>query len=139
MSLELLAAAAVANNFTAGNSRTPIYELSIEDARAKVKIKDGNKKPKEDGSQALVLGFGKKNLPLDVIKAGATRVNATADQVEQYTTILQEAIDNGSFDDTIAAAQLAAEEAANAPKVVEETTEEEVVAEAPVGVDLDAL
>lgn len=136
MSLAQLAAAAVSNNYN--TSRTPIYELSIEEARAKVKVKDGNKTPNEDGSQALVLGFGRKNLPLDIIAPKATRINATAEQVEEYTSILQGAIDGGDFDEVIAAAQIEYEEAAKAPKVAP-ATEEVVVETASVGVDLSEL
>lgn len=135
--LAQLAASAVANNYSANPNRTPIYELSIEDARAKVKVKDGNKKPNEDGSQALVLGFGRKNLPLDIIAPKATRINAAANQVEEYVSILQAAIDGGDFDEVIATAQLEYEEAAKAPKVAPAT--EEVAETTSVGVDLSEL
>lgn len=131
-----LEAAAVTNNFTKGSTRTPIYALSIEDARAKVKVKDGNKKPKEDGSVALTLTFGKRTLPLDVIKPKATRINATAEQVEQFTSVLETAVAEGAFDEIIIAAQAEAEAAANKAKA---NVEAGVPSEAAEGIDLDAL
>ena len=98
-----LAQAAVKNNYA---SKTPLYELPVEKARAFVKIKDGNRKPAENGSQALVLTLGRFNLGLDIIAPNATRVFATAEQIEQYTAVLQEAIDSGAFDEEIKLAQL---------------------------------
>ena len=141
MNLNDLAAHAVKNNYTPA-TRTPIEELGIEEARARVVIRDGNKVKSEDGSQAIVLGFGKKVLPLDVIKEGSTRVNATAEQVEAFSAALAEGVKNGDFDEAIVAMQAeikelklnppAKKEAVKADKVVPEP-------EAPAAVDLDAL
>lgn len=131
-----LAEAAVSNNFSRSSSRTPMYQLSIEEAREAVKIKDGNKKANEDGSQALTLTLGKHTLGLDVIKPKATRINATADQVEAFTEQLRAAINEGAFDDEIVAAQSKAE--ASAAKAAA-NVEAGVPTEAAEGVDLDAL
>lgn len=138
MSLEALAQFAVNNNNAKGTTRTPLYQLSIEDARMKVKIKDGNKIAKEDGSQALTLTLGKHTLSLDVIKPKATRVNATEDQVEEFTSALQAAVDAGEFDEAIIAAQAKADPA-NKPAEAPAETGDEGEEEAPEGVDLDAL
>ena len=101
-----LAAAAVANNNrTAKSTTVPAYLLPLDAARIAVKIKDGSRKPAEDGSKAITLTLGKITLDLDVIAAGATRVNASAEEVEGFTTMLQEAIDAGAFDEAIVAAQ----------------------------------
>ena len=134
MSLQLLAQFAVAQNFKAGSaSRTPLEDLSIEEARATVKVGDGNKKPAEDGSKALVLRFGKTTLALDVIAAGATRVNATAEQVEEFTKVLEAEVAAGSFDAAIVAAQARIREgkaaAAAKPKTQTATTVPEPSAE----------
>lgn len=143
-----LAAFAVANNFARGNSKVPTYELSLEEARKAVRVKDGNKRPKEDGTQALVLVLGKKTLKLDVIAANATRVNATAEQVEQFTAMLEGAVEAGQFDAAILEAQkelkTAKEEREAKPVVaVEEAPAVEMaevqVEAAPEGVDLDTL
>lgn len=134
MSLETLAQFAVSNNNTS-QARTPLHSLSIEDARAKVKVKDGNKVAKADGEQALTLTLGKHTLSLDVIKAGTTRLNITADQVEDVTANLQEAVDGGQFDDAIVAAQAKSDPANRKPAAsapVEPPS-------APESVDLDAL
>jgi len=140
MSLNIseLAQFATANNY-ARKSSTPSYELGIEEAREAVKIKDGNRVKSEDGSQALVLTLGRITLALDVISKGATRVNATADQVEGFTATLQEAVDSGAFDTAIVEAQAKGKEAAeraraNANAVVEVSEDE-----APAGVDVDEL
>ena len=143
MSLAALAAFAVANNNSSAEGRTPVYKLTIEEARNRIKIGDGNKKPKEDGSQALTLSLGKIKVGLDIIAPKATRVNAPADQVEAFTASLQEAVDNGSFDEAIKAAQFKADPA-NKQRIEAPTTEgseEAPVAEteAPAQVDLDSL
>ena len=140
MSLAQLAAFAVANNNTSA-TRTPIYDLSIEDARARVKIGDGNKQPREDGQQALTLSLGKHKLPLDVIAEKATRINAPAEQVEAFTVALQDAVNAGDFDVAIQEAQAKADPA-NKPVAPEVEAVGTVSAEAPVQsaqVDLDSL
>ena len=137
MSLEVLAAFAVANNNTP--SRKALYELTIEEARARVKISDGNKKKAEDGSVALTLGLGKKKLSLDAISKGATRVNATADQIQQFTSILQAAIDGGSFDEEIIRIQTEAQQTVNFLLFEPTPTAEPAQTEVPSGVDLDEL
>lgn len=137
--LQALAQFASANNYN--RSTTKIYELSIEEARAKVAVKDGNRNKAEDGSQALILGFGKRNLPLDAIAEGASRINAAADQVEEFTSVLRAAVDAGDFDGAILELQEAykkdAEAAANKPA---KAASEEVVAAPEVDLaELDEL
>lgn len=138
-----LEAAAVKNNFVKTSSRTPFHELSIEEARKLAKVRDGNKVANEDGSQALTLCVSKYVLPLDVISKGATRVNATAEQVESYTETLLAGVEAGAFDEAIVEAQAKSEATYNARKeggstapVAEEEPAEE---QAPEGIDLDAL
>ena len=148
MSLSALAAFAAANNNATSNGRTPTYELSIEDARKAVKISDGNKTAKEDGTQALKLSLGKITLSLAIVAPKATRVNAPKEQVEAFTADLQAAIDDGSFDPAIVEAQAKAKAGseaaaikaaalANAPVTEGETasTEEQPALQ----VDLDSL
>lgn len=133
-----LAKSAVANNNTRGTTSVPSYLLSIDEARVAVKIKDGNKVAKEDGSQALTLTIGRITVSLDVIAPRATRINATADQVEGYTAQLQEALDAGAFDAAIIAAQAKANPA-NKVAAAKEALEAPLVEGQPEGVDLDAL
>jgi len=104
MSLAALAAFAVNNNNRAAK-KTPLFELPVADARKLVKIKDGNRKPAADGSQALTLTLGRRTLPLDIISKGASRVNAAAAQVTSFINVLNTALQAGEFDDVIAAAQ----------------------------------
>lgn len=135
-----LAAFAVANNNAKGGSSvTPSYLLEIEDARKAVKIKDGNKVAKEDGSKAITLTLGRITISLDVIVKNATRVNVPAEAVEATEAQLQAGIDAGAFDEAIVAAQAKANPA-NKVKVVKEALVEADREEgAPEGVDLDAL
>ena len=100
-----LAAAAVANNNKAATAATPAYALSLDEARKVVKVRDGNRKPAEDGTKALTLVLGKITLDLEVIAPGATRVNATPEQEEAFTAQLLAAVEAGAFDNAILTAQ----------------------------------
>ena len=104
MSLAKLALFAVsAANNTA--SRTPVYAMSVEEARSRVIIKDANKQPNENGSQSLSVYLSKIRMSLDVVSPGAGKINATVDQITEFTDILQAAVDDGSFDEAIVEAQ----------------------------------
>lgn len=134
-----LAANAVSNNNSRTSSTTPSYLLSIEEARVAVKIKDGNKVAKEDGSVALTLTIGRITVALDAIAPKATRINASKEQVEAFTEQLQAALDAGAFDDAIVAAQFKANPANKVKIVKEALVEAEREEGAPEGVDLEAL
>jgi hypothetical protein len=141
-----LQAFAVSNNFSQSRGGVPVYELSIEDARAKVIVVDGNKVPNEDGSQALTLKLGKRKVSLDAVKKGATRINANKDQVEAFTATLVAALAAGAFDSAIvetqAAAKQAVEDARNKGTTVVTETGDEPELEANLdipGLDLDSL
>jgi len=138
MDFSQLAATAVANNNKASSGATPSYLLPLDEARQAVKIKDGNKVANEDGSQALTLTIGRITIALDVIASGATRVNATADQVEAFTAQLQEGIESGAFDDAIVAAQAKANPA-NKVKEAKAALDDSLPEGAPDGVDLEEL
>ena len=133
-----LAASAVANNNATGNGATPSYLLSIEEARKAVKIKDGNKVAKEDGTQAITLSIGRITISLDAVAPKATRINATAEQVEAFTEQLQAGLDAGAFDEAIVAAQAKANPANRVAKA-KAALEDPIGDSAPEGVDLDAL
>ena len=140
-----LAAAAVRNNYNTGS--TPSYLLTLEEAREAVKVKDGNRKAAEDGSQALTLILGRVAVSLDVIAKGATRINATKDQVEAFSAKLLAAVKAGAFDTAIIEAQAKANPANKVGEgkqdlaTLEATSEQtELTTEtAPAGLDLDAL
>ena len=134
-----LAASAVANNNVRTTHGTPSYLLAIDDARRAVKIKDGNKKPNEDGSVALTLTIGRITMSLEAIAPKATRINATADQVEAFTEQLQAAIDAGAFDSAIVEAQAKANPANKIAVAQEALSNGDLEEGAPEGVDLDAL
>tara|TARA_R110000851_G_scaffold57574_7_gene134081 strand:- start:16806 stop:17219 length:414 start_codon:yes stop_codon:yes gene_type:complete len=136
MSLTSLAAfAAKTNN---NSSRSPLHTLSIEDARAKVLVSDGNRKTVADGTQALTLTLGKHLLSLDVISAGATRIVTPAAKVEEFKALLIAEVAAGSFDVAIVAAQAKADPANKPVKAPVETAGDKVPV-APEGVDLDEL
>lgn len=132
-----LAANAVSNNNSRAGGTTPSYLLALDDARKAVKIKDGNKVAKEDGSQAITLTIGRITISLDVVNPKATRINTPADKVERFTAQLQEALDGGAFDSAIVEAQAKANPA-NKVKVVVEALEADAQ-ETPEGIDLEAL
>ena len=132
MSLADLAAFAVANNNTAAAGRRPLFDLTIEEARAKVKVRDGNKIAKEDGSVALTLALGKHTLSLDVVAKDATRINATKEKAEEFTSMLKAAVLAGDFDATIIAAQSKSD-----PVVVKAAAEKK--AEAKAKADAEAV
>lgn len=134
-----LASAAVANNNSKTGGSVPSYLLPLEEARKAVKIKDGNKVAKEDGTQALTLTIGRITIGLDAIAPKATRVNATAEQVESFTEQLQAALEAGAFDDAIIEAQAKANPANKVASAKEALVEAEREEGAPEGVDLDAL
>ncbi len=143
-----LTAQAVANNNSGKSYTTPSYLLPIEDARKAVKIKDGNKVAKEDGSQALTLTIGRIKIALDAIAPKATRINASKEQVEAFTEQLRAGLEAGAFDKAIVAAQAKANPD-NKVKVAqealveaerEEDTPEALVEEGiPAGIDLEEL
>lgn len=111
------------NNKTA---RTPTHLLSIEDARAKVVVKDGNKKAAADGSQALTLVLGRRKLSLDSVAPNATRINAPKDQVDAFTKVLLDAVSDGDFDDAIKTVQAAAKATLDSASVAVEKAPESV-------------
>lgn len=135
---EELVESAVANNNSKSGGVTPSYLLAIDEARAAVKIKDGNKVAKEDGSQALTVMIGRITISLDVIAPNATRVNATKDKVEAFTAKLQEALDEGVFDSAIVEEQNKANPANRVAKA-KDALQREDAQETPSGLDLDAL
>lgn len=140
---EALAAFAVSNNFSQSRGGVPVYELSIEDARAKVVVVDGNKVPNEDGSQALTLKLGKRKVAMDAVKKGATRINATSDKVAEFSEMLLAAVKAGAFDSAIEAVQAAAKQAVEDAKAkgttVATETGDELELEANVAADIDGL
>lgn len=136
MSLSKLAAFAAAPVRSQANRKSlpAIWEQSVEEVRARVLIRNRYKTVAEDGSQNLKLTVGSRVLSLGVIKAGAMFIVAAADQVEEFTTLLQAGIDAGDFDGVIADAQAAAKVTAEKAKNVEGSK-----GIAPEGVDLTTL
>lgn len=128
MSLSTLAAFAVANNNAKSASRaTKYWELDAVELREFAKVKDGNRKLAEDGGQALVITLGKVRVDLDAIAPKATRVNATAEQVEEFTGLLEAAIGAGDFDEAL----LDAAEKLNPANKVANVTDSGVEADTP--------
>ena len=127
---------------TATRSGAPtFYSVSVEEARASVKVKDGNRKPAEDGSKKLTVVLGKHTLPLNCIKEGTTRIGVSEDQVEGYTEALVNAVNDGLFDEAIEKAQVLAK--AQAEKVAANPrtrgAKATVEAEDVEGLDLEEL
>lgn len=124
---------------TSRTGATPFHAMTVEEARGQVKVKDGNRKPAEDGSQVLTVVIGKHTISSSAISTGATRIGVTADQVEDYTAALQDAINEGLFDEGIAEAQVKAKVQAEKPRTARTKSAPVVVVEETEGLDIDAL
>lgn len=135
----ILAEAAVSGNST--RTRTNWYNVSVEEARGSVVVKDKAKKPAEDGSKLLGLQIGRMAMPLDVVKAGATHIKATAEQVEEFTAALLQLVEEGHFDAIIADLQVKGLESAEkaAAKAAEAKAAGKSVTEDQEGLDLAEL
>lgn len=140
-----LATFAVVNNYSSARGGKPLHELSIEEARAKVVVVDGNKVPSEDGTQALTLKLGKRKVALDAVAPRATRINATKEQVADFTARLFAGVAAGAFDAAIAEVQKAADPANKVASGKVATVEsaddtgELEEEQLPEGLDLDEL
>ena len=136
--LALLAEAAVNNG---SRSNVQWYTQSVEEARSAVVVKDKQKKPAEDGSELLGLQIGRQALPLDVIKAGATHLKASKEQVAVFSEALLGLVAEGKLDAAIADAQVAAKEAAEKAAEAKATAaaEGKTVSEEQEGLDLSEL
>lgn len=116
MSLEVLAQlgqlAQFASSAGSRSGSTPVYNLSVEEARKLVSVKNASKNPTVGGPQKLSVYLTKTRLSLDAVSPGATVIVAPEDQVEKFTTILEEAVAAGAFDAAIKEGQEKAREAA---------------------------
>ena len=138
LGLEDLAAFATKAVYASASTAKKLYEHTVEEARALVKVRDQNK-VKKDGIQALGLNLGRNLLPLDKIKAKATRLVVADAQVEDITAAIMKHVEAGVFDAEIAVALETAE--ATAKKMAETANKKnEVDASVPVeGGDIDGL
>ena len=130
MDLTLLAELAEYATGTQARNK-PLHEMSVIEAVKHVKIVDSYKTPKANGEQALTLQFGRRKLPLDAIKDGATKLVVPAGAVEYTTTVLQDAIKAGAFNNVIIEAQQAMLDQKNKAKrqTVVTAEEKEVIAD----------
>jgi len=129
MTLSLIDLAKYAAGSAARVSKTPLQDLSIEEARKVVNIVD-NKKVKKEDEVAVTLQFGRRKLTLDAISSGATRLNVPKSNEVAVSASLATAVVNGEFDEAIKQAQ----EAITAAKLtastkVDETTETDTITE----------
>jgi len=120
MSLAALAQFAINNGGSQRKNNVPVWELPVVDARSAINIRDANKIVQEDGSQKLALILGRKRMSLDAIAPKATHINAPFDKIDEFTDILQQAIDSGAFDTAIVEAQAELKEAAEMREMEEE-------------------
>lgn len=138
MNMNLQALAGFAVKATQVN-RTPLYAMSLEDARKEVKVVDGRKAKKgetlsEDG-KVFTLKCGKKVLPLSPLGADFAGTDRLAgiptEQYEAVEQMLLAQVAEGLFDVVIAEAQEAQKPKEKTPEEMaednaegEETTEE---------------
>ena len=140
MDLASLAEFATKPVYRSQSTAKKLYEHTVEEARELVKVRDQNKK-KVDGVVALGLNLGRNLLPLDKIKAKATRLVVADAQEAGITDALLKHVADGVFDEEIAeslaktkatAEQMAA--TANAKDIADAVDTEATVAE-----DIDGL
>ncbi len=140
---------AIATGTATRTGAQPFHMLSIEEARERVVIKDGNRKPNEDGSVKLTVTVGKHTLPLDCIQAGTTRLDVSVakanelgitieDAIVGYTDSLKGEVNSGAFDEALLHAQELAKAQADKPRA-ERTVKPAVAVEETEGLDLDSL
>ena len=101
MDLESLAAFATKPVYRSQSTAKKLYEHTVEEARELVKVRDQNK-VKKDGIVALGINLGRNLLPLDKIKAKATRLEVADAQAETITEALLKHVLAGVFDEEIA-------------------------------------
>lgn len=94
------------SQFAVGRAQSPrntvsIKDLSVEDARAYVKVVDGNIKKKVEGFQGLTLKLSRVKLSLDIIQKGAQKLQVPEAQVEAVSDQLLGMVDAGNFDTAI--------------------------------------
>ena len=129
---------AVAVKTAVRKSKTPLQDLTIELARAAVKISDGNK-IKSETSQGLKLSFGRRSVALDALAAGAVKFEVLTAQVPEATQTLQALIDDGTFDTAIVACQLAMTKVVAAPATTVDVQEESDNEPSVDGLDLSSI
>ena len=130
MDLASLAEFATKPVYRSANAGKKLYEHTVEEARGLVVIRDQNKE-KKDGVVALGVNLGRNLLPLDKIKAKATRLVVSDEQAEGVTAALTTHIGNGVFDEEIAEALAKAK--VTAEKMAETASKKDAVdAETPV-------
>lgn len=120
-----------------------LYDHTVEEARELVKVKDQNKVKKE-GIQALGLNLGRCLLPLDKIKAKATRLVVSDDKAEGIVEALLAHVKSGVFDEEIAVgiaqAKATAEKMAEAANAKNDIDDSVPVEGGEVdGLDIDAI
>lgn len=124
LGLEALAEFAAKPVYRSQSVAKKLYENTVEEARALVTVRDQNKK-KVDGQSALGMSLGRNLLPLDKIKAKATRLVVSDDKVEAITAALKAHAMSGVFDEEIAEAL--AKTKATAEKMAEAANKKDVV------------
>lgn len=133
MDLASLAEFATKPVYRSQNNAKKLYEYTVVEARELVKVRDQNK-VKKDGIVALGLNLGRNLLALDKIKAKATRLVVSDNQVEGITEALIAHVANGVFDEEIAES-LAKTKATAAKMEASANKKNEVDAEIPLEAD----
>lgn len=88
------------------NNRVSIKDLTVEQARAEVKVVDGNIKRPVEGFQGLTLKLSRVKLELAGvagIPAGTAKLQVPNDQVEEVSAQLLQLVEAGEFDAAIEA------------------------------------
>lgn len=127
--------------YSSASTAKKLYEHTVEEARELVKVRDQNK-TKKDGIVALGLNLGRNLLPLEKIKAKATRLVVSDDKVESITAALLAHVAKGVFDEEIAVSL--AQTKATAIKMAEAANKKnevdaEVAVDAVEGLDVEGL
>mgnify|MGYP001343572553 CR=1 FL=1 len=116
-------AAAAITSASAG-SRVSVKDLSVEEARAHVKVVDGNIKKPVEGFQGLTLKLGRVKISMDALAPKAIKIQVADEQVEEVSALMLARVEAGDLDAAIEEG-LTKLNAVAAPKAAEAPSEDD--------------
>lgn len=94
---------AMVNNGAGNKVRKRIWDLTLEECRARAKVHDA--RDDDDNFRILTLKLGKKVLEMEQIHHGCTRLRVPRGKVEEMKVKLLHAVSSGMFDAELLHAQ----------------------------------
>lgn len=102
-SLDCFQEFAMVNNGVGNKVKKRIWELTLDECRARSKVHDA--KSDDDNFRILTLKLGKKVLAMEQIHHGCTRLRVPRLKVEEMKNKLMHAVSSGAFDQELLHAQ----------------------------------